>query len=268
MTDDGQHLTAGWEPDVPPSDTLVRAAYLNVIDRLERTVDAMDGELLRDDVVCAARFAGNSMWANTTVFLAPVPEDRAKEIGDRLDEFYGDGVEAALFSPFPTPDFSGRGWLRMGHPPLMYRPVGGEAPPDPEGIVVQEVTDPEGVLEWEDALARGFPLSAPGQWKPGTLYDARAFDVMSFYVGRVDGEVVCTAAGHVAHDLNQVEWVSTLSEHRGKGYGEAVTWRATLVDPSLPAVLIASDLGRPVYERMGFTSVLRYSGWIKPGAPG
>jgi len=44
----------------------------------------------------------------------------------------------------------------------------------------------------------------------------------------------------------------------------AVTWAATTADPTLPAVLIASDLGRPVYERLGYTTRNRWTIWVRP----
>ena len=59
--------------------------------------------------------------------------------------------------------------------------------------------------------------------------------------------------------MNHVELVATLPDARGHGYGEAVTWAATLAAPEVPAVLIASDLGRPVYERMGYLALDRWT---------
>jgi hypothetical protein len=40
-----------------------------------------------------------------------------------------------------------------------------------------------------------------------------------------------------------------------------MTWEATLAWPDLPATLIASDAGRPTYERMGYLSVVRVTLW-------
>ncbi len=51
----------------------------------------------------------------------------------------------------------------------------------------------------------------------------------------------------------------------GAGFGAAVTWAATLADPSKPALLIASDPGQPVYERMGYLRLMRMTMW--GGAP-
>jgi hypothetical protein len=35
-----------------------------------------------------------------------------------------------------------------------------------------------------------------------------------------------------------------------------------VVRPGAPAVLFASDMGRPVYERMGYVTVLRATTWV------
>jgi hypothetical protein len=41
--------------------------------------------------------------------------------------------------------------------------------------------------------------------------------------------------------------------------GAAVTWAATLAEPALPAVLIASELGVGVYRAMGYLPVARWT---------
>lgn len=48
---------------------------------------------------------------------------------------------------------------------------------------------------------------------------------------------------------------------RGRGYGETMTWHATLADAEAPSMLIASDLGRPTYERMGYLTLARFTPW-------
>jgi hypothetical protein len=59
-----------------------------------------------------------------------------------------------------------------------------------------------------------------------------------------------------------VEWISARPEARGRGVGAAVTWAATMADPTRPAMLIASDLGQPVYARMGYLRVTRFTLWV------
>lgn len=64
--------------------------------------------------------------------------------------------------------------------------------------------------------------------------------------------------------LTLVEYVAVLPQGRGQGAGAAVTWAATLSEPEQPAVLIASDDGRPVYERMGYRAIERWTAWLRP----
>ena len=54
----------------------------------------------------------------------------------------------------------------------------------------------------------------------------------------------------------------------GSSETAALTWRATLADPTLPSLLIATEEGRPVYEHMGYTSLFRFTLWSRerPGS--
>jgi hypothetical protein len=40
-----------------------------------------------------------------------------------------------------------------------------------------------------------------------------------------------------------------------------MTWPATTADAEAPSMLIASDLGRPTYERMGYLPMARFTVW-------
>jgi hypothetical protein len=53
-----------------------------------------------------------------------------------------------------------------------------------------------------------------------------------------------------------------LEEVRGRGYGRAITAATIAVDLSKPATLVASDLGRPIYEQLGFVAVMRVTYWL------
>ena len=65
----------------------------------------------------------------------------------------------------------------------------------------------------------------------------------------------------MAEGITNVTIVATGPEARRRGYGEALTWRATLADPGLPALLISTEDGRPVYERMGYLPLFRLTVW-------
>jgi GNAT superfamily N-acetyltransferase len=107
-------------------------------------------------------------------------------------------------------------------------------------------------------LAEGFP--APYSPAPPALLGGPA----RFWLAWADGEPVGTALSYVAHGVVDVEAVATLPGHRRRGIGAALTWAATLADPDLPAVLMASDDGVGVYREMGYLPVTRWTPWCRP----
>jgi hypothetical protein len=66
----------------------------------------------------------------------------------------------------------------------------------------------------------------------------------------------------VTESFVDVEWISLHERFRGRRIGEALTWAATLVEPDLPAMLFASDLGQPTYARMGYQNLTRLTLWV------
>ena len=52
-----------------------------------------------------------------------------------------------------------------------------------------------------------------------------------------------------------------MTEHGG--CGAALTWRATLADPALPALLLATEEGRPVYEQISYLALFRFTLWSR-----
>ncbi|MDI1482712.1 GNAT family N-acetyltransferase [Polyangium sp. y55x31] len=88
------------------------------------------------------------------------------------------------------------------------------------------------------------------------------------YVGFVNGEPVsCTLTSPVDGRL-YVAWVATHPDHRRKGYGDAVMRRsleeARAATGLRRTVLHATDMGYPVYEAMGYHSVVGFS-WYALG---
>jgi hypothetical protein len=150
----------------------------------------------------------------------------------------------------------------VGHPPFMIRPAGGAAPPDPPGLVIREAASQADMEDFARAL-EGYP--APDATP---FADARLLDVpgMHYWTGYVDDRPVACSAAHVSDVCVDVEFIAAHPETRGRGIGAAMTWRATLADPDKPAVLIASDAGQPVYERMGYLRIQRMTMWM--GAAG
>jgi len=75
------------------------------------------------------------------------------------------------------------------------------------------------------------------------------------YLGYVGDTIVATAAAHFTLGAVGVEFVSTLPEYRKRGYGSALTQHIAFVARARGyryVTLSASEMGKPVYERLGF----------------
>ncbi len=86
----------------------------------------------------------------------------------------------------------------------------------------------------------------------------------------VDGEIVSSTTGIVyPHNLAWIGMVLTHPEHRGRGHATALMKHA--VDELRGRVdwlkLDATDLGRPIYEKLGFELESHLQRWQRPAGP-
>jgi hypothetical protein len=263
-------LRAGWEPDTPVEDSLLRRFLVNWTALIKAHGMPLGGRSLRRHDLTAVDLGRPSFGGNVATLLAPLFEAQVEEVMAALDDFYGfpagaHSGTAFLFSPWPTPDLRAHAWTLIGHEPLMLRPAGGEAPPPPRGLRVEEVRNEADLRAFELAIIRGFhspELEAQGS---GAVFGAGvpADDRYRLWVGWEEDRPVSAAAAFVAAGINDVTLVATVPQARRHGYGAAVTWSATLADPALPALLLSTDDGRPVYERMGYMSLFRFTVWSR-----
>jgi ribosomal protein S18 acetylase RimI-like enzyme len=125
-------------------------------------------------------------------------------------------------------------------------------------IAISRIAD-EDADETNDLLARAF--EAPKELFEQFRESLRRIEEVSWYVGRVDGAIVSTGLGFTVEGVTGVFNVATPPEHRGRGYGSAVTSRV-LRDAfdagSQLAFLQTSELGYGVYRRLGFRSGEEY----------
>jgi len=107
------------------------------------------------------------------------------------------------------------------------------------------------------------------------LDSVRAFALSRFighaevqmFVGRIDGKIVTTATSLLSGDTAGVFQVGTLEQHRGKGLGNVMTGhaiKAAVEKGAHISYLQASALGYPVYEKMGFKTVLTHTMFERP----
>ena len=90
------------------------------------------------------------------------------------------------------------------------------------------------------------------------------------FAGRVDGELVAASALFTGSGVAGVYGVMTSEAARGRGYGRALT--VAVMEEGRRrglgvSVLLASELGEPVYRRLGYRDVGRVTFLRWPGPP-
>jgi hypothetical protein len=260
-------LENGCGPGTPRGDNLLNdfvqgeaEAYAELaLGRGERVLeDSTFGLMLSDG-------GSPSLFGNVAVLRRPLAGDEWPEAARRMHEFYAGqpGGSFLVFSGWPTPDVRALGFGAIGHPPLMLRPAAPLATPVPKGFEIRPVVDAETAAQFERVMVLGYPVPELDPDIAGGIIGVTPSDAARWrhFVGYLDEEPVATGSAFVDERHVHVEFISALEATRGRGFGAAITAAATSVEPELPAMLIASDLGKPVYERLGYLSLSRFTLW-------
>jgi GNAT superfamily N-acetyltransferase len=98
-------------------------------------------------------------------------------------------------------------------------------------------------------------MGTPDFWKPHVAV-----------LGMVDGQPASTTAVFMVDGFRYVALVATAPDRQRRGYADA-TMRLALqlaadVHGQKPTILHATEAGRPVYERMGYTPIARHTAFI------
>lgn len=187
---------------------------------------------------------------------------------DRLNALWWQSPEADAAAA----DLSALGLEPAGETPAMaveLAQLPGQAPQVP-GLRIIEADTPARRSQWAALAGEGTfssefapKLAALERQLSGAEYEAQRQ-----YIGLLNGAPVACSAMILARGVAGIYAVATLPAARGKGIGTAMT-----VAPLLRArdmgfhvgVLQSSSLGRPVYERIGFSVVAAYRNYLQRG---
>jgi GNAT superfamily N-acetyltransferase len=151
-------------------------------------------------------------------------------------------------------ELAAAGLREVAREPVMVLAKLPELPPRPDGLEIREVVGDEDLEHFRSTAFLGFGLPAQLGAKFVTPHFAERTGVRPL-AGFEAGRPVCTSSLVMTGDQIGIYWVTTREDCRGRGLGEAITWAAIATGRALGgtwASLQASELGRPVYERMGF----------------
>jgi hypothetical protein len=262
---EASELSTGYGPSHARGDNLLNDFVQEGAASFAAFGRARGDRLARADERATMIDAGSPLpFSNRAILEQPIGETGVVE--DDIRRFYDTGSESPflLDSAWPTPNLEPLGFTLMGHPPLMLRPAGERFPAAPRELRIVRVDDDRTAHDFEHTLIYGYPAPQLQPMNEVTFLTPGALGAPGWhhFVGYVERKAVAAGSGYVGDRLVRVENIATLESARGRGYGLAITAAAAAVDLSKTAALIASDLGRGVYERLGFVAYLRVTYWI------
>jgi ribosomal protein S18 acetylase RimI-like enzyme len=145
-------------------------------------------------------------------------------------------------------------------------------------VTARELADPGTELtvirvETADGLAQALAVGANGFGVPPELVasvysiEVAELEGLATYLGRVNGRDVSTAVGFTIDGTTAIFSVATPKEHRGRGYGAAITAQAVRDGFAAGADLAglqSSSMGESMYKRLGFREVETYTLFAAP----
>lgn len=136
------------------------------------------------------------------------------------------------------------------------------------GLRIEVVDRPEKLDVYLQTMSEGSGMPVEIARRVFVADRVHGLDGATLYLGYVDGAPACTSALIMGpDDVAGVYNVATLDPFRRQGLGEAMTWRAISDGEragATVATLQASEMGKPIYERMGFRTVAPYRIYTHP----
>jgi hypothetical protein len=144
----------------------------------------------------------------------------------------------------------------------------------PAGVSLQRVESDADVADFANVMRRAYATYGMPDDVAAAVLGKRdvlvAPHVVAFLARLDDGTPAAGAMTIVTHGVAGVYWVGTIPDARGRGLAELCTRAAGNAGFDLGAgiaSLQASEMGEPVYRRMGYVEVTRYPSFVQFSAP-
>jgi len=156
------------------------------------------------------------------------------------------------------------------HPLTAGRPPGdpppGDTPPPDVRHEIRLVNDLAGIEDHVRVAVEGFDLAEPTA-RAIVRPDLLGMPDVYVYVGYAEGVATTSGMGVRTGQTIGVYNIATVPAARRRGYGASMTARITADGAAAgcdAAILQASAMGYPIYERMGFRTVVNYMAYVDP----
>lgn len=256
----------------PATARLARLAERDYQTYVESYADTPGVEVVVTPVI---RYRRGAAWPHeylNAVFGTQVtPRDAARLIADTVEVL---GVDGRAFYwtvwPSDTPsDLAERlvatGFEHQGADPLMTLDLRtpSRVEPEPPGLAIRRARTTDEIRQGAAFAVRSVGPEATGDEAFAATFERLAAEEPPRwyqFTGTVGGEIVASSGLFTGSGVAGIYSVATDEAHRGRGYGGAVSSAAVEAGRALgleTAVLMASEMGAPVYRRLGFREVGR-----------
>jgi hypothetical protein len=254
-----------------------RLGHLNLVEfSREQARWAQQHSVLDEGGVCC--FAGDSDWpAYNNGVLRYDDATPGAEVIERARKFFlprrrgfslwarDQAADADLRDAIGSAGFG----AMFSYPQLICRVPLPEQRPPPNADI-RAVEDAAGVADFAEVNAAAYTsYGAPAEATASNFGRAHRFLEPSNHavVAYVGGAPVAAAMIVCSHGIAGVYWVGTVESARGRGLAEACTRAVTNLGFDLGShsvQLQASPMGEPIYRRMGYDELYRYTFFLAP----
>ena len=153
-------------------------------------------------------------------------------------------------------------------PGMVWDPLPESVPAAPEGFAIRRLRDSSDARTFARTMMEGFGVAPDrfDRWAEGVVASGPRLSMKGgLYVAYAADRPVGTAVRLTTGPIAGVYGVSTLAQFRCRGLGAAITCRAAIdgrEEGCRLSYLQSSDLGRPVYEKIGYRFVENYRLWV------
>jgi GNAT superfamily N-acetyltransferase len=220
--------------------------------------------VVHDDLMLVATGPADDGFRQVLV-VGPSSPERVLALAE---DFFGSGatfsvaVEVAAARPVEEA-LRAAGWrMDEEEPALVLTPLPATVPAPPSELEIGRVVDEAGLADFRAVSGSRESVipSLEAVLDPGVC----------LLVGYRDGRPVATSRFNVQDgSVADINGVVTVPDERRRGYGTALTWAAVAEARRrgcTAAELTATEMGCPVYLKMGFVPVCTYRTYVPPGA--